>query len=62
VVHGEGGARRGSLEGLDAAFREVVSDFDGFVVASRNLVWPVVAVVVFNEVHAAILVGVEAVV
>ena len=49
-----------SLKGLDAAFRKVVPDFDGFVVAGCNHVWLVIAIVVFNEVHAAFLVGVEA--
>lgn len=49
-----------SLKGLDAAFRKVVPDFDGFVVASRNHVWLVITMVVFNEVHAAFLVSVEA--
>jgi hypothetical protein len=39
VVHGEGDVRGVSLEGLDAAFREVAPDFDSFVVASRTLVW-----------------------
>ena len=48
-----------SLEGLDAAFRKVIPDFDSFVVASRNHVRLVIAVVVFDGVHAALLVGVE---
>src|SRR5882757_7485069 len=60
MVHGEGDVRRVSLEGLDAAFRKVIPDFDSSVVASRNHVWLVVAMVVFDEVHAAFLVGVEA--
>ena len=49
-----------SLEGLDAVFRKVVPDFDLLIVASRNHVWLVVAVVVFDEVHAPFFVGVEA--
>jgi len=49
-----------SLEGSGAAFRKVVPDFDRLIVASRNHVWLVVAVVVFDEVHAAFFVGVEA--
>jgi len=49
-----------SVEGLDAAFRKVVPDFDRLIVASRNHVWLAVAVAVFNEVHAAFFVGVEA--
>jgi len=60
VVHGEGDVRFVSPEGLDAAFRKVVPDFDRLIIASRNHVWRVVAVVVFDEVHATVFVGVEA--
>ena len=60
MVHGEGDIRGVSLEGLDTAFRKVVPDFDRLIVASRDHVWLVVAVVVFDEVHAAFFVGVEA--
>jgi len=42
-----------SVEGLDAAFRKVDPDFDRLIVASRNHVWLVIAVIVFDEVHAA---------
>ena len=49
-----------SLEGLDTAFRKVVPDFDSFIVTGCNHVWFIVAVVVFDEVHAAFFVGVEA--
>jgi len=59
-----GGTRRRdvrcvSLEGLGAAFRKVVPDFDRLIVASRNHVWLVVAVVASDEVHAAFFVGIE---
>jgi hypothetical protein len=49
-----------SLEGLDAAFRKVVPDFDSLVITGRNHVWFVVAVVVFDEVYAAFFMGVDA--
>jgi len=48
-----------SFEGSGAAFRKVVPDFDRLIVTSRNHVWLVVAVVVFDEVHAAFFVGIE---
>ena len=46
VVYGEGDARCVPLKGLDAAFRNVVPDFDDFVVASCNdvEVWAVLIV------------------
>ena len=49
-----------SLEGLDAALRKVVPDFDSLVITGRNHVWFVVAVVVFDEVYAAFFMGVDA--